>query len=348
MAGKLVGRGQYTIVKLHDGKSMQLNLLCSQPHIQYFSRLDHTFSPDYVTSPVVITPELLFSGNADNQISNVTSPAWTINGKAPIEYAGIVSSSSPYSLTINKNLVYSPQLKIDFSCMVKDPDTGLSVKISATTCLTKQETDSLTPTMILETPDGNFFKNEIFDKLTATCKLMLGSDELTLSIKRKWYCMVDNNYVELEDNSFVNGQGTNTLTVYSDYIKDQASFKCEIKYNDAIYTEFVTFFKQSDQYVLKIENKNGDKMKNGAGTIQCEAHLYRGDVLVPDEEVEKKFTFQWKKYSKLTGQEVTSWRNPAARAIELTSKDIDKLSTFMCEVKEKNNSFAYRLPLTLL
>ena len=94
--------------------------------------------------------------------------------------------------------------------------------------------------------------------------------------------------------------------------------------------------------------KNGDKMKNGAGVIPCEAHLYRSDVQIPDEEAEKKFIFQWKKYSKLTGQEVTTWRNPAARAIELTKTDIDKLSTFMCEVKEKNNTFTYKLPLKLL
>lgn len=348
MAEKPIGRGQYTIVKLHDGKSMQLNLLCNHHHVQYFSRLDHSFSPNYVVDPIVVTPELLFSGATDNQISNISSPEWTINGKKPIEYSGVVSSSLPYTLTINKNLIDTAQLKIEFSGMVKDPDTGLNVKISGSTCFTKQETDNLTPTMILETPDGNFFKNEIFDKLTATCKLMLGSEELTLSTKRKWFCMENGNYVELVDNSYVQGQGTNTLTVCSDYTTDQTSFKCEIEYNKATYTEFVTFFKQVDPYIIKIEMKNGDKMKNGAGVIPCEAHLYRSDVQIPDEEAEKKFIFQWKKYSKLTGQEVTTWRNPAARAIELTKTDIDKLSTFMCEVKEKNNTFTYKLPLKLL
>lgn len=348
MAEKLIGRGQYTLVKLHDGKHMQLHLSCNLPSIQYFSRLTHSFSPDYMLTPLIISPELYFSGSNDNQIAYISKPVWTINNVNPIEFAGVISAFNPYTLTINKNMIDATQMDIEFNCTVTDPDTLLDVNIVAKICFTKQEIENLTPTMILETPNGNFFKNEIHNSLTAVCKLMQGPEEVSYRTKRTWYYMQDNQYTKIEDNLFVYGQGTNTLTVLADFIREQASFKCEIIYNNSIYTEFVTFFKQSDPYILKVESRNGDKMKNGEGIVYCEAHMYRSDIMIPDVEAERMFVFQWKKYNRLSGKQDVNWRNPSTRVIELTKSDINTLSTFMCEVKQQNKTFTYRLPLKFM
>ena len=347
---KPIGRGQYTIVHLHDGKCMQMNLLSNLPTIQHYSLINKNYSPDYTTTPIVITPELYFSGSKDNQISKVKNPVWTINGEAPIQYGGVVKPGPPYSLTINKNMVVTMQLNIVFSCIVTDPDTLLDVKISSDICYSKQDVDGYTPMMMLETPDGNLFKNEIFDSLTAVCKLMVGTKDISTNLKKVWYSTTKNGqYVELKDSFLVNGQGTNTLKVSREHVTSQSLFKCEIYYKDSIYTEFVTFSRQIDPYTLKIENKNGDKMKNGYGVIYCEAHVYRSGQMIPDDKAERMFKFKWRKYNKYTGVLDEDWRSPTTRTVELTSSDIDTLSTFMCELTlNTGTGLPYTLPFNLL
>jgi len=347
MAGKLVGRGQYTIVKLHDGKHMQLHLACNLSTIQHFSRLSHTFSPNYTVTPLVITPEVYFSGSQTNQNKTITNPVWQINGDSPIRYGGIVSGNAPYSLTIHKNMAVYHQLHITFSCTVIDPDTLMENNMTSQICITKQEIESITPTMIMELPSGNLFKNEIYDSLSAVCKLMIGTEQMLHGVEYVWYHLHNNQYVKVQDNFYIQGQNTNTLTVLSDFVNKQSDFKCEVKYGNTLYTEFVTFAKQIDPYTLTVENKNGDKMRNGEGVIYCEAHIHRSGEMLPDDLAESMFMFQWIKCSRLTGEQDKTWRNPTTRAIELTKSDIDTLSTFICEVKLKNNALTYRLPLNL-
>lgn len=347
MAGKLVGRGQYTIVKLHDGKHMQLLLTCNMPTVQHFSRFSHTFSPNYTTDPLVIIPELYFSGSNSNQIRHVTNPIWKINGENPIKYGGIVSGTSPFTLKIHKNMVSYHQLHVTFSGTVLDPDTLMESRIVGQICFTKQETENLTPTVITELPKGNLFKNEIHNSLSAVCKLMVGTKQVLHGAQYIWYYLHSGQYIRVQDNMFIQGQDTNRITVLSDFVSKQSDFKCEILYRGTTYIEFVSFVKQIDPYILKVENKNGDKMRNGEGIIYCEAHICRSGKTISDKLVEEMFDFQWIKCSRLTGEQDITWRNPTTRVIELTKSDIDTLSTFICEVKLKNNTLTYKLPFNL-
>ena len=345
---QLLGRGQITLAVLHSGKSMQLLLSCGTPATQFFSRRTKSYVPDYTVQHVVIFPELYFSGTADNQIANVSDMKWTINGGNPIEYGGSALSHAPYSMTINKNMVSSPQLDIRFQCTVTDPDTKLKSKMSADICFTKQETENFTPALRLETPDGILFKNENPKTLKAVCRLFMGSHEVKDRITYSWFELRGKEYVRLEDTAWICGQGTQELTVAFDYIKEKNTFKCEVKFEGTTYSEFVEFARQTDPYILKIENKTGDKMRNGQGVIECEAHLYRSGKMVPDELVDKLFDFKWKKFNKNTGREDTGWRKPVARKIQLNKNDVDRLSTFTCEVAGKSSlAFTYKLPFTL-
>lgn len=349
MSNKLVGRGQYTLVELHDGKNMQLHLNSNTPFIQSYSLETKKFSPDYSERVLKITPELYFTGATGNQISLIKNPVWKINDKDPIYYGGVVSSSLPYELSINKNMVEYNQLHITFTCVVTDPDTKLDIKISKHISFSKQTIAPLTPTMMLEYPNGCIFKNEIYSELTAVCKLVKGNKDVTSDIEYIWYSVNGDVEKLISNDRLVSGQGTNTLRVSLDYVNSKSEFKCEIRYRGSTYSEYVTFNRQSDPYLLVVENKNGDKMKNGEGVIICEAHLERGKVIVDDTVAESMFNFQWFKYNKYTGEKDVSWRNPVARRIELTKKDIDRLSTFICEVtyKNKNIGLPYKLPIML-
>lgn len=344
---EIIARNQITIADLKDGKSAQLLLSGNFAYIQLYSLFSREFSPDFSITPLVITPEVYFTGSTQNYINRITVPQWTINGKKAIEYGGVISNTAPYALTINKNLSNVSQLIIEFSCNVTDADSNKALVLKNSICVTKSTLEAQTPVPVIETPYGQLFKNDNFETLSAICYLMVGSHRMDLRTTHTWSKLVDGQYETLTDDIFLKGQGTNTLTVHSDFVKKEESFRCEIVYENKSYFEYVTFFKRDDPYMMKVISRNGDKMRNGQGTILCEAHVFRGNSQLKDNEAEKKFLFLWKKYNKLTGLEDTSWRNPTSRTIELTKNDVDSLSTFICEMQVKNSSFTYKLPFTL-
>ena len=347
MAEKLVGRGQYTLVSLHDGKSMQVHLNSNLPSIQFFSRQKNAYAPNYTKDNLVISPELLFSGSEESQIGCIKNIVWTINDDLPIAYGGTVSQLAPYSLTISQNMESCNQLHVRFRAVVVDPDTSLEVGIASELCFTKQEEANSTPVLLLEYPNGGVFKNDIYKSLSASSKLMVGSQDISELAQYTWYKLQDKQYVIVEDNVGIFGQSTNTINVLLSHIQDKLHFKCVVKYKNATYTDYVTFSKQTDPFICKIENRNGDKMHNGVGEILCEAHIYQGGVQIPDEDAERLFTFNWVKYSKLSGAKDPAWSNLTGRKIALNKQDIDKLSTFVCEVNRSDQAFPYRLPFVL-
>lgn len=344
---EIIARSQITVADLKDGKSAQLVLSGNYAYVQQYSLFTKLYSPDYTKKPFIVTPEVYFTGSKENCISRVTLPKWTINGKDIVEYGGVMQNQSPYSLTINNNLSTASQLIIEFSCNITDADTNKVLVLKNSICITKTTLEAQTPIAIIDTPNGNLFKNEIFSELSAICRLMVGAVRMDLRTTYKWSRLVNGQYQEFVDDAFLKGQDTNTLTVHADFVGREESFRCEVTYENNVYREYVSFLKRDDPYMMRVTSKNGDKMKNGEGVILCEAHVSRGDVDIPDSNAEKRFLFNWKKYNKLTGQQDTSWRNPTTRAIELTKDDIDSLSTFICEMKELNNSFIYKLPFTL-
>ena len=348
MTEKLVGRGQYTIVHMHDGKSMRVVLHSNMPYIQFFSRQHNTYTPNYIDTNIVITPELYFSGSEEDQIKCTKNITWSINGKKPSEFGGKVSRKFPHELTISKNMENSSQMKIDFSCTVIDPDTHLETKISSDLCFTKQQDAEITPMLIIDYPGGKIFKNDVYKTLSGVAKMIVGTHDMSELAEYTWYQLVEKRYIKVVDSLGIYGQGTNTITVAHDYITDNQHFKCVVSFQGVVYTEYVTFSKQTDSYIIKIENKNGDKMRNGEGVVSCEAHLYLGAEMIPDAKAETMFLFKWSKYNRLTGERNNEWRSPVGRKIELNKEDIDKLSTFMCEATHKNsNSFPYQIPFVL-
>ena len=104
-------KGSITIVDLNDGKTLNFVLSNSGSNTQFYNSDTYVYTPNYTTSSITITPKLYVSGESTDQMSHVTSVTWTINGAAATAY-GTIATSSPYALTINKNMVSVTSLQI--------------------------------------------------------------------------------------------------------------------------------------------------------------------------------------------------------------------------------------------
>lgn len=346
MASKMVARGWYTLVEMYDGKSMQLTLSCNHPLVQQYDQSEMRYVPDYAADPLVIVPKLHITGKDGDQARYLTDIRWTINGGSVLDYGGVVQNSPTPILIVGNNIFNASSFNIKLVCNVVDPDNGVKTQASADLCVSKQDIGKEMPVMMMSTPNGYLFKNEKFDKLSAVAKLFSGAKDLTEETEITWF-LIKQIPVELIDTEFVSGQGTNTLTVMRESVTDDVTYECRMKYKNSTYSEFATFSKQTDNYTVEIENKNGDKMTNGVGEIYCEAHIYRGKERLSDSEAEKKFNFCWKRYNKRTGELDANWRSPIARKLVLNKDDVNTLSTFICEVTAKNNAFPYTIPFVL-
>lgn len=108
MAQEIIARGQISIIDLNDAKSLNMYLRSSQPTTQIFNSDNSSFVPSWSEDPyLVITPELFVSGTTTDQMFQVkTKPVYTINGSDKLaDFGASVATTSPYALTIKKNMV---------------------------------------------------------------------------------------------------------------------------------------------------------------------------------------------------------------------------------------------------
>lgn len=134
MAQQIVATSQVTLVDLNDAKQLLSFLSATQPKIQVYDPNASTYSPDWTATSNVITPSLYVAGTATNIIANADSVTWALNGvninpaSPPTGYA--VGATSPWSLTINQN-VLSSQNTIQITCTILWTDTNYGTQISS-------------------------------------------------------------------------------------------------------------------------------------------------------------------------------------------------------------------------
>lgn len=126
----IVASSQITIVDVNDGKSLQLYLTSTSPKVQIFNPNNGAYTPDWVASKPVITPELYITGTSAN-IANQASYKW-YEGDTEIlstntDYT-ITNTAGEKSLRINKNILATKNaITIRGEATWVDPDSGLSV-----------------------------------------------------------------------------------------------------------------------------------------------------------------------------------------------------------------------------
>lgn len=353
-------QGQFTIIDYNDALTLTGYIGSNLAKTQMYNPDNGSYTPDWKTKNLVLTPSLYVIGTTADQIAtaNVTSVKWYVGDGNTAITAGTnygLSGAKSHILTVKAN-VMAELPGIDYRCVItyKDESTGLSLTHPLTISFSRVVNGSGIVDLLVTTPNGNVFKNEEVASLTAKAELWRGSTVDATKVSYKWAVMDASvtatsstgydadfgiGWRKLSDTADkYTGTATNTLTVYAAAVDSYAVFKCcaqdtdsaSASYNTKFF-DVATFIDNSDPLQIIVTSTGGDVFKNGQGTTVLTAVCYQAGSEV---DAAGNGSYTWTKYNK-DGAIDTSWGtngSKTGKTLSVSSADVDTKATFMVVV----------------
>ena len=318
-------QGQFTIIDYNDALTLTGYIGSSLAKTQMYNPDNGTYTPDWSSTNLVLTPSLYVIGTTTDQITSasVTSVKWYIGSSTTA-----ITSSGNYALSGTKSHI----LTIKGNTMAGLPGIDL----------------------LVTTPSGNVFKNTEVASLTAKAELWRGSTVDTTNVTYKWAIMDSSvtsttssgydaafgtGWRKLSDTTgMYTGTATATITVFAAAVDSYAVFKCVATDSDSTsstynstFTDVATFIDNSDPIQVVITSTGGDVFKNGQGSTVLTAVCYQAGTEI---DADGKGTYTWTKYNK-NGAIDTGWGTSGSKTgktLSVSNTDVDTKATFMCVV----------------
>ena len=350
-------QGQFTIIDYNDALTLTGYIGSNHPKTQMYNPDNGSYTPNWATTNLVLTPSLYVIGDTADQITsaNVTSVKWYQGTSTTAITSGgnyTLSGAKSHILTVKANIM-AGLAGVDFKCVItyKDPSTNLSITHPLSISFGRVVNGSGIVDLLVTTPSGNVFKNTLVPSLTAKAELWRGSTVDTTNVTYKWAIMdpsvtssssagydadFGTGWRKLTDTSgMYSGTTTATLTIYAQAVDSYAVIRCSAKdtdsasatYNSKFY-DVATFIDNSDPIQIVIESTGGDIFKNGQGSTTLTANVYQaGSVL----DTVGNGTYTWTKYDK-DGNIDTTWGtngSKTGKTLSVSTTDVETKATFM-------------------
>lgn len=274
----LLAQHSYTIRRLIDGKTLNFILQSNQAVTQIFTPDPATYAPNYAATPfLVITPSLLISGEAGDQIAKLkAAPTWKINGSTTLStYTATTAAASPYALTIKKNMDTVSQMVVECEAIYVQPVTLVEMQVRASITFTKVSNNGASIIAVATAPLGTIFKNGLVSSLKAKCEMWRGSTIDNTLVVYEWYKQISGVWTKIIAGNAggITGYTTLEITITAADVVNYASFRCDIKDNDPasstynkIVSDYISFVDMSDPYEIDVELPTGDGLVSGGST----------------------------------------------------------------------------------
>lgn len=353
-------QGQFTIIDYNDALTLTGYIGSNLAKTQMFNPDNSTYTPNWASTNLVLTPSLYVIGTTTDQITStsVTSVKWYQGtSTTAITSAGnfALSGAKSHILTVKANIMAGLP-GVDFKCEItyKDASTGLTLTHPLTISFSRVVNGGGIVDLLVTTPSGNVFKNSDVASLTAKAELWRGSTIDTTNVTYKW-AMMDSSVTSSSstgyDASFgvgwrmltdtsgkYTGTATATLTLFAAAVDSYAVVKCIATDTDSTsntynstFTDVATFIDNSDPIQVVITSTGGDVFKNGQGSTVLTAVCYQAGAEIDSAG---KGTYKWTKYNK-DGAVDTSWGTSGSKTgktLSVSTSDVDTKATFMVVV----------------
>lgn len=291
-------RGQITIVDLNDAKQIQVYLENSGADTQIFNPDTGFYTPNFGDAPIVLTPKIFITGSADDQISNCSGFAYTVNGTAATTSGtDFVLNSTTGTLTIKKNMTVN-FYQIEFSCTYNDGLRNDVIKAYKT--ITRAKSAGALFSVVVTCPNGTIFNQKQTNNLTAVATAYRGGVKDTSNTTYKWEKLTGSSWTTVTASTTSN---VSTLTVKpTDVLNYQTYRVTATDSNDGTTSTayaLVTFQDLTDPYTVEVMSNTGDKILNGTGSTTLFARIYQDGELIEDSSSSSlttsnsKFTYSW-------------------------------------------------------
>ena len=362
----IICTSDYTISDFNDAISLSGYISSNLAHTQIYNPDNDSYTPNWTSTNLVLTPQLFVTSTSTDVIATaaVTSVNWYINTETAgnkITSAGnyVLSGTKSHIVTVKANVLAGLN-NIKYICVIEyhDSTTDLDLTHKMDVTFTRVSSGSGITTAVCVAPNGNIFKNDSVNTLTATCDLYRGSTIDSTNVTHKWGTMdssitpsspsgYDSDFgagwrVLSNTTNMYSGTGTRELTVYADAVPSLAVFKCIITDNDSTsntyggkFFDTVTMTDLSDPVQMTIVSSAGDRFLNGQGSTVLTARLFRAGTEI-DTSSPYTYTYKWYKYDS-SGTLVSNFGGSTAyktgKTLSVGSSDVTGKATFRCEAE---------------
>ena len=294
-------RGQITIVDLNDAKQIQVYLENSGADTQIYNPDTGVYTPNFGSAPIVLTPKIFITGSADDQISNCSAFAYTVNGtEVTASGSDFVLDSTKGTLTIKKNMTVN-FYQIEFRCTYND--TLRNDQIRAYKTITRAKSAGALFSVVVTCPKGTIFNQKQTSNLTAVATAYRGGVKDTSSTKYTWEKLTGSSWTAVPTSSVSTASNVSTLTVAPADVVNYQTYRVTAEdTNDGTKSTayaLVTFQDLTDPYTVEVISNTGDKILNGNGSTTLFARIYQDGELIEDSSSSSlttsnsKFTYAW-------------------------------------------------------
>lgn len=349
--------GQISIIDYNDALTLTGFIGSNHPKTQMYNPDNGTYTPNWASANLVLTPSLYQLGTTTDIITNtaVTGVKWFEAGSSTaITSAGnyVLSGTKSHILTIKNNALAGLPAK-DWICEVtyKDETTQLSLVHKMSISFSRVVNGGGITDAIAYAPDGNVFKNNSVTSLKGQCDLWRGSTIDTTLVSYQWYQQDSSISTDqgggigwrklTETANVTTGVTTNTITIFASAVASFGVFKCLIKDTDSAsntynqtFADTISFIDNSDPIQVSILSSGGDVFKNGVGSTTLTARLFQAGSEI--DSAGTKYTYKWFKYDKNGTLSPnfggTGVSHKTGKTLNVGDADVDVKATFSVEI----------------
>lgn len=193
----ILATGQFTVVDLYDVPALNVWITGSQGASQTYNNTAASWSPDYSSSPQVLTLNITKAGGAESLLgANVPNITWyKIVGNTKTTIASTTTTDLEYmggtsrSVLTTKVNVPTANNAVTYGVegVWNDPISGQAVAFGTTITLTLVQLAKAAIIGSMYAPKGDFFKNDTPASLTVNCDLYKDGVLSTGSKLVKWF-----------------------------------------------------------------------------------------------------------------------------------------------------------------
>lgn len=325
--------GQISILDFNDAVTLTGYISSNHTKSIRYNGDAQTYSPDFIDTPLVLTPSLFKAGaSTDLMISgtNIKSVEWkrkanNQTGENNLSTGETVGASYPKALTISSQPFSATVFSVEYICTIvyEDPTTGLELVYKNSVTFNKV-TDGNNVAIAEITADPGFaFKNKLPSSTTLTAHLYRGATKDTSNLEHQWQKLVGSTWTNIA------GATNKTYTVHQDSVSSMQQFRVII--NDTValdtYTsDPATILDFNDPIQVIVKSSNGEIFKNGLISTDLTAHLYQnGEEIDVDGNT---YTYTWAKVDK----NGNSSAYDTGKTVAVGSPDVDARATFIVTV----------------
>jgi len=175
-----VSVGQITIMDYNDALTLTGFITANLPKTQRYSADTGTFTPDWSSTSLVLTPSLFILGSGTDKITDsaVQSVTWQRKPSDQSSFAALtsgeaLSGAKNHILTVSQNKLSGSINAIEYLCTIvwHDEATGLDLTYKISINLSKVIDGNNIAVAAVHAPNGNVFKNSAPTSLTAKAEL---------------------------------------------------------------------------------------------------------------------------------------------------------------------------------